>query len=94
MSILLLFSLAYKITLNHYNLFKISSNLLSKSLLILKVVINPLKPLYCSILTILAIICRDGLEIGDLSVWLKRYGKNRRERVRVRGNSYSSPSTN
>jgi hypothetical protein len=94
MSILLLFSLACEITLNHYNLFKIGSNLLSKSLLILKVVINPLKPFHCSILTVLAIIYRDGLKIRDLLVQLKRHRKNRRERVRVRGNSYSSPNTN
>jgi hypothetical protein len=68
MSIPSLFGLAYEITLNYSDLFNFSSNLSSKSLLVIKVLINPLEPLHCSILTILTVVCRDGLKIRDLLI--------------------------
>jgi hypothetical protein len=58
----------------------------------MKVVINPLKPFCCSILTILAIVRRDRFEVRDLLIWLKCFRKNRREKIRVRSSSYGSLS--
>jgi hypothetical protein len=90
MSVPSLFSLARETTLNHSDLFNFGSNLSSKSLLVTKVLIDPLEPLRCSILTVLTVVRRDGLKIGDLSIQFEGFGEDLREDRRVRSGRRSS----